>query len=85
MPKGVRKGVTPERRALNQHLHRHHDGLRLGGTFLERATAHDELHWQAKREGVNLGHEHAPYQDGETDLEMAQRYLADGEASNASE
>lgn len=80
-----RKGVTPERRALNQHLHRHHAGSTVRGTLVERFTAHDELHWQARESGTDLRHTHQPYQDGETDLQMAQRLLAEGEAGHLRE
>ena len=80
MPERRRKGVTPERRALNQHLHRHHGGAVLKGTFQERLAAHDDLHWQATQRLRPLDHQHQPYQDGETDLQMAQRLLAEGEA-----
>lgn len=75
-----RKGVTPERQALNRHVHRHHDGATLRGTLQERFTQHDDLHYAARRKGVDLGHIHEPYQDGESDLQMAQRLLAEGEA-----
>lgn len=80
MPTDRRKGVTPERQALNRHVHRHHSGAALHGTLEERFSQHDDLHWEAARQGRPLGHSHVPYQDGESDLHMAQRLLAEGEA-----
>jgi len=80
-----RKGVTPERQALNRHLHRHHDGATARGSLEDKFTAHDDLHWQAQRAGVDLGHRHTPWQEGESDLQMAQRFLADGDATDAQE
>lgn len=87
MPEGEerRKGVTPEKQALNRHLYRHHQAATARGTLVERFTRHDELHWKAREAGVDLGHTHKPYQDGETDLQMAQRLLAEGEAAQARE
>jgi hypothetical protein len=71
----------PGRQALNQHLHRHHGGLTLSGDVPTRLAAHDELHWEARQAGTDLGHTHLPYQDGETDNDMARRMLADGTAA----
>lgn len=66
------------RTALNRHLHHHHGGPRVSGDLAERMEQHDELHWQARKQGVELGHEHLPYQDGESDNEMACRLLTEG-------
>lgn len=85
MPGNRRRGVTPERQALNRHLHRHHGGATARGTLTEKFTAHDDLHWQARRQGVDLGHTHEPWQEGESDLQMAQRFLADGDAQDGQE
>jgi hypothetical protein len=71
----------PGRQALNQHLYRHHDNAKLKGDLVTRLTAHDELHWQARQEGTDLGHTHLPYQEGETDNDMARRMLAEGTAA----
>jgi len=73
------------KRALNQHLHRHHGGPQVSGDLAERLAMHDELHWWARKNDVNLGHTHEPYQEGETDNQMAARLLADGTAQHSSE
>lgn len=70
----TRKGSTPERRALNQHLHRHHGGITLAGSTEDRFAHHDDLHWQG-----GASHRHAPYQDGESRRVMAERFLREGE------
>lgn len=75
----------PGKRALNQHFHLHHDRYRGRGDLIQRLEAHDELHWRAAQEGVDLGHTHLPYQEGETDNEMAARMLADGMAQQSPE
>ena len=85
VPEKRRKGVTPERRALNQHMHRHHPGATVRGTLEERFAQHDDLHWEALQKLEPLPHSHRPYQDGESDLQMAQRLLAEGEAATARE
>lgn len=72
------------KRALNQHLHRHHGGPQTQGNLTERLAQHDELHWWARKNEVDLNHTHAPYQDGETDTQMAQRLLAEGTAAQQS-
>lgn len=72
------------KRALNQHLHRHHGGPRMSGDLQERLAQHDELHWWARKTNVDLGHTHLPYQDGETQITMAQRLLAEGTAAQTS-
>ena len=71
---------APGKTALNQHLHRHHGGPKVRGNLQERLAMHDELHWWARKQGADLKHTHLPYQDGESDNEMAARYLAEGEA-----
>ena len=70
---------TNSRRAINQHVYRHHGRLTLRGTTEQRLSAHDDLHWEAKKNGVDLGHVHLPYQDGEDELGMARRLLQEGE------
>lgn len=78
-----RKGNTPAKQAINKHLYRHHGGQGAPGTALERMQHHDDLHWSARQAGVDLGHTHLPYQDGETDEQMAERLLAEGTAPPA--
>lgn len=75
----------PGRQALSQHLHRHHGGPQVRGDLTERLAMHDELHWWARQNDTDLGHTHLPYQEGETDNEMAARMLADGTAQHSSE
>jgi hypothetical protein len=67
------------RRSLNSHYYRHHAGApKFTGDLASRLEQHDELHFQARKNGVDLGHTHLPYQDGETDNQMAARMLAEG-------
>lgn len=73
-----RKGVTPARQAINRHLYRHHEGATGKGSAEQRMALHDDLHWEARQAGTDLGHQHLPYQEGETDEQMAQRLLAEG-------
>ena len=76
------------KRALNQHMHRHHHGTQLSGTLEQRLVQHDDLHFGATsgdEEVHELTHTHAPYQDGETDEQMAHRFLAEGTAQTSSE
>jgi hypothetical protein len=55
----------------------------LVGDLTERLAQHDELHWEDRERGV-IGHTHLPYQEGESDNEMAARMLADGTAAQQS-
>jgi hypothetical protein len=71
------------RRALNQHLHRHHEGAAGSGMLGERFELHDELHILAKRLGRELSHSHSEYPEGETDLAAALRLLKEGEDGEA--
>lgn len=76
------------KRALNQHMHRHHHGVQLRGTLEQRLVQHDDLHFGATTGGEEvheLTHTHAPYQEGETDEQMAQRFLGEGAAQSTSE
>ena len=66
------------KRAINQHMYRHHEHTLGKGTLEDRLQLHDDMHWQAKRNGEDLGHQHLAYQDGESTNEMAQRLLAEG-------
>lgn len=78
------RSTFPGKKALNQHLHRHHPGVQLQGDLQRRLEQHDDLHWRARKGGYEqdaLGHTHLPYQDGETDNEMAQRLLDEGTAA----
>lgn len=70
------------RRALNQHLYHHHDGLKVEGMLAARLTQHEELHIVAKRLKVELGHTHEPCEDGEDDIALAHRLLTEGEAAH---
>lgn len=70
------------RQALNQHLHRHHGGHKVSGDLPERLAQHDELHWWAHKNDKDLGHTHLPYQEGETDNDMARRMLVEGTAAH---
>lgn len=67
------------RKALNQHLHRHHAGALGSGTLEERFIQHDELHIVARRLGIPLGHEHSEYPENETDKAAALRLFKEGE------
>lgn len=71
----------PGKQALNKHLYRHHEGLSLKGNLVQRLEQHDELHWNAKKDGEDLGHTHVPYQDGETYNDLARRMLNEGMAA----
>lgn len=66
------------RRAINQHLHRHHHGETGGGTLSERLSRHDDLHFLFDGRGVALTHSHAPFDEEETSEALALRYLAEG-------
>jgi hypothetical protein len=72
------------RQLLNQHLHRHHGGHKVSGDLGERLAQHDELHWWDRQQKGLIGHTHLPYQEGESDNEMAARMLADGTAAQQS-
>lgn len=71
------------RRALNQHLHRHHEGAMCSGTLEERFIQHDELHIVARRLGIQLSHSHSEYPENETDKAAALRLLKEGEDGQA--
>lgn len=71
------------RRALNQHLHRHHAGAVGAGTLEDRFEQHDEIHIVAKRLGVPLSHSHSDYPEHETDLAAALRLFKEGEDGQA--
>jgi hypothetical protein len=76
-----RKKQPPEyfeaRRALNQHLYRHHGTTGLG-TLANRLDTHEELHVVFQRRGVEVGHSHKPCGENETDVELAWRMLNEG-------
>lgn len=67
------------RRALAQHMHRHHHGGYVVGTLLERIAQHDELHWQLAQRAIDPGHRHAVLGDEETVMQAAHRYLKEGD------
>jgi len=69
------------KRAINQHLHHHHDGVLGQGTVEERLVMHDDLHFDAGKAGTPLGHAHEGYQEGESINDIARRMLADGTAA----
>lgn len=75
------------RRALNRHLHRHHNGALGEGKLVDRFVQHDELHIKCLQLGIPMSHTHSEYPEGETDLEAAERLLREGEdgQSNATE
>lgn len=66
------------RRALNQHLYRHHGTTGLG-TLSDRLDTHEDLHIVARRIGQEVGHSHKLFGEGETDIEIAWRVLHEGE------
>lgn len=66
------------RRALNQHLYRHHGGITGRGMLAQRLDMHEELH-RVERAGNAEKHSHDPCEDGETDIQIALRVLREGE------
>lgn len=40
---------SPDRQAINEHMHRHHGGAALSGTTLSRLVLHDLAHADAER------------------------------------
>lgn len=71
------------RRALNQHLHRHHAGSFGSGELGDRFEQHDEMHMTAKRLEIPLSHSHSEYPENESDLAAALRLLQEGEDGQA--
>lgn len=69
---------SPGKTALNRHLYHHHEKTTLKGDLSQRLAAHDDLHWLARKDNHDVGHEHLPYQEGESDNAMACRLLAEG-------
>lgn len=74
------------RRALNQHLYRHHGGITGRGMLEQRLDMHEELHHKERRGNAET-HSHALCGDGETDIQIALRVLREGEngQSNSAE
>jgi hypothetical protein len=72
------------KKAVTQHLWRHHDKTSFFGDRDMRMAAHDDLHFFAKENGRDLGHTHLPLQEGESLNEVARRYLAEGTAAQPS-
>lgn len=66
------------RRALAQHLFRHHDRSWARGTLSQRLDQHDTAHWEAAARGAPLAHRHAPLGEQETLEQVAHRYLTEG-------
>ena len=64
------------RRALNQHLYRHHGGMTGRGMLARRLDLHEEMH---RTERAHASHSHEPCGDGETDIQIALRVLREGE------
>jgi hypothetical protein len=81
-----RRKQSPEypraRRALAQHLHRHHGGITGRGMLDKRLDLHEELHLK-ERAGNCETHSHEPCGDGETDIQIAFRVLREGENGQA--
>lgn len=65
------------RRAINQHLYRHHGTTGLGA-LSDRIEIHEEIHAVGDRIGRPAEHTHEPW-DGETEVELAFRLLREGE------
>ena len=66
------------RRALAQHMHRHHEQGWCDGTLAARISQHDDLHFLLKQRGKEATHTHAELAEGETLLAVAHRYLREG-------
>jgi len=75
-------GYQEARKALAQHLWRHHGQATGSGELHERIEQHAELHLLCKRNGLPVGHTHEPYPEGETDIETAHRLYQDGESQH---
>jgi hypothetical protein len=85
MPAPEKPSYAEARRALNQHLHRHHKTDVGRGTLAERLGYHHDLHWAFHKRGIPLGHEHRGLLEEETTEEVACRYLLEGEEGAASD
>lgn len=66
------------RRALSQHVHRHHNGATGLGTLSNRLDQHETMHLS----GRDLGHHHEPCGEGETDIQLAFRLLKEAEGQH---
>jgi hypothetical protein len=66
------------RRALSQHLYRHHGGVTGRGMLARRLDFHEEIHLRERR-GRAETHSHDPCGEGETDIQIALRVLREGE------
>lgn len=74
------------RRAINQHLFRHHNGALGEGMLAQRLDMHEKLHDFCRERGIEAGHDHSEmWLEGEKDTDVARRMLAEGVAQHGAE
>jgi len=79
MTKALRKGSTPERREINQHLYRMHHGAKGEGDTFDRLVMHELMHAEGNEEGY-AGHPLHRHEGG-SHLGIGEVVLHEGEGT----